>query len=151
MQKIILASAVKRLAAFGFDLLVINFILLYPFSKLIGMAFSSAKNYFLISDMRLLPLVLAISLIYILYFTLFEYALGQTIGKMLTKLVSFSFENKKMSFLQALGRNLFLVPLMPFVFLWVIDPIFIIWKRISISEMITRTITVEVDEKWKIK
>ena len=144
MPKKVLVSAWRRLLAFVFDVLIVEFLLLYPFTNAAERAFSSPGSYsFMAFQGPVLSLILAASAIYVLYFTLFEWLLGQTIGKMLMRTLSLTIGNKKMSFWQALGRNLFLIPVIPFVFLLVLDIIFIIWRRISLSEMLTRTKTVE--------
>lgn len=148
MQKLILVPAWKRLAAFGFDLLVIEFLLLYPFRNIAENALRSVNLSVMTYQSPVLWLVFAIAAIYILYFTLFEWLLGQTVGKMLLKIISVTFDGKRMSLGQALARNLFLIPTIPFVVLWPLDIIFIIWKRISFSEIISNTKTAEVVEKW---
>ena len=143
MPKPILVSTWKRIVAFVFDVLIIEYLLLYPFTGLAQKAFSSMDASFLVFKGSALALVLAVAAIYVLYFTLFEWLLGQTIGKMLMKIVSVTLDSKRMSFWQALGRNLFLLPVIPFIFLWPLDIIFIIWRRISFSEIMTKTKTVE--------
>ena len=148
MPKTVLASAWKRLVAFVFDFLIVDLVVLYPFTNIAERAFSLANILSVSFSGSMLALILSVSVFYILYFLLFEWLLGQTIGKMLMRIVSVSLDDKRMSFIQGLGRNLFLLPVIPFVFLWAIDPIFIIWRRISLSEMLTKTKTVEV-AKWK--
>ena len=150
MPKLILCSTWKRLGAFVFDLLIMDFLLLYPFNNIAEKAANAINYSFLAYQGPMTQLIIAVSILGILYFTLFEYLLGQTVGKMLMRIVSVSADDRRMSVMQAFGRNLFLLPFIPFVFLWVLDPIFIIWKRISLSEMLTKTKTVEV-EKWKAR
>lgn len=147
MAKDILVSIWKRLLAFIIDLFIIEFVLLYPFTKIAEKAMQNFDPSFMFFQDSLVKLMLAVALIYVLYFTMFEYSLGQTIGKMLMKCSSVANDNKKMSFLQALGRNLFLVPVIPFVFLFIIDVIFILVKKTSLSEMLTKTKTIE-GERW---
>ena len=150
MPKQVLVSAWRKLGAFVFDFLIVDFILLYPFTG-IAEKISSIDASFITFQGPLISLVFAAAAIFILYFALLEYATGQTIGKMLMKIKSIGLTGKRMSFWQALGRNLFLLPAFPFIFLWIIDPIFIIWKRISLSEMLTKTATVEEEVKWKAR
>jgi uncharacterized RDD family membrane protein YckC len=147
MPKTILCPTWKRLVAFVIDFFLVDFLLLYPFTGIAENAFSSMDYSVIIMQGPMLSLILAVSIIYILYFLLFEWLLGQTIGKMLMRIVSATIQEKQMSFWQALGRNLMFIPVVPFVFLWVIDPIFIIWRRVSFSEMLTKTKTIEVP-KW---
>ncbi len=147
MPKAVLIPAWKRLVAFIIDILIVDFLLLYPFTDISEKAFSAVRADFLIFQGSLVALILSVSAIYILYFTFFEWILGQTIGKMFIRSTSANLNNKQMNFWQALGRNLFLIPVVPFVFLWVLDPIFIIWKGRSLSEIFTKTKTIE-GEKW---
>ncbi len=151
MQKIILCSTWKRLAAFIIDFLIIDIVLLFPFQKIAEKISGFSGGSIITFQSSLIYLALAISIIFILYFAIFEYATGQTIGKMLMKIISISAKGKRMSFWQALGRNLFILPVIPFVFLWIVDPIFIIFRRISLSEMLTKTITIEEDKSWRTK
>jgi len=151
MPKIIPSSLWKRFGAFVFDILIIEFVLLYPFTSIAERAAKSIDASFITFEGPLIGLIFSVAAIYILYFALFEYYLGQTVGKMLMKIKSVSLTGKKMSFWQAICRNLFLLPVIPFILLWIIDPIFIIWKKISFSEILTKTATVEEDVIWKIK
>jgi uncharacterized RDD family membrane protein YckC len=151
MPKPNFCSTWRRLGAFLFDFLIVDFLLLYPFTEISEKAFGSIDYSFMAFQGPVLQLVFAICAIYILYFLFFEWLLGQTIGKMLMKIISVSADEKRMSFWQALGRNLFIVPVIPFVFFWILDPIFIIWKRISLSEMLTKTKTTEVAQTWKAR
>jgi len=147
------APVFKRLFAFIIDLLVVDLVLLYPFSRVLSKTFKDKLTAGSIADLMAGQsyLVFSVTIIFILYFVLFEYKLGQTIGKMLVNLYCMPKEGK-MSIWKALGRNLFLIPVMPFIFLWVIDPIFILWRNQSLSEMFTKTITIERKimgwEKW---
>jgi len=127
--------------------LIIEFLLLYPFRGAAEKAIASISAEVLFFQGPAAKLLFAAALVYVLYFALFERALGQTIGKMLMKITSVTLENRQMSFWQALGRNLFLLPFVPFIFLWAIDPVFIMLKKRSLSETFTKTKTVE-GEKW---
>ena len=147
MAKASLIPAWKRMVAFIIDVLVIEFLLLYPFTRIAKEAFGSADFSTAIISSAGIGIIFAAALIYLLYFTLLEYSVGQTIGKILMKCTSVNMKNKQMNFWQALGRNLFIIPFVPFIFLWVLDPIFIILKKRSLSEIFTKTKTIE-GEKW---
>ncbi|MEM4336512.1 MAG: RDD family protein [Candidatus Woesearchaeota archaeon] len=138
------AHFTRRLFAFVIDLLIVDFVLLYPFNKIFSDVFSEKTTTRVISEMLESNsyLLLSIILIFFLYFVLFEYKIGQTIGKMLVNIYSVSLKGE-MNLIQAIGRNIFLIPVVPFIFLWVIDPIFILWKGRSLSEILTNTITIE--------
>jgi len=151
MPKVVLSSTWKRLVAFVIDFMIIDFVLLYPFNNIAEKISGYSGASIITFQSSLVYIALAVSVIFILYFAIFEYALGQTIGKMLMRIISLGSSGKKMSFLQALGRNLFILPVIPFVFLWIIDPIFIILRRISLSEMLTKTVTIEEAKTWTTK
>jgi len=145
------APIFKRLFAFVIDVLIIDLVLLYPFSRVLSKVFSNKITASSLTELisGQFYLLFSITLIFLLYFILFEYRLGQTIGKMLVNLYSVSAEGK-MTLWQAIGRNLFLIPVIPFVFLWVIDPLFIVWRSQSLSEFFTKTKTIEV-QPWMKK
>lgn len=147
MPKAVLIPAWKRLVAFLIDFLIIDFLLLYPFTGLSEKVLSAIQADFMIFQGKIILFMLAVSAIYVLYFTFFEWTLGQTIGKIAMKATSLNLKNRQMTFWQALGRNLFLIPVIPFAFLWVIDPVFILLKGRSFSEIFTKTKTIE-GEKW---
>jgi len=138
------APIFKRLFAFVIDILIIDLVLLWPMNNVLSKIFSGKISSNSIAEIisSQFYLIFCVTVIFILYFTLFEYKLGQTVGKMLVNLYSVSMEGNMNSW-QAIGRNLFLIPMVPFVFLWVADPLFIIWRNQSLSEFLTKTKTIE--------
>jgi hypothetical protein len=72
-----------------------------------------------------------------LYFVLFEYLLGQTPGMML---LSLRMEGNSGIFAVML-RNSFIFPVLPFILLWVIEPIMIAIRRRGILEQLSGTRT----------
>ncbi len=94
------------------------------------------------SNSNLIWLIVTMAFIALLYFAMFEYKLQQTIGKMVLGLYVVS-EKGGLSIWQAVGRSIFILPIFPFILLWIIDPIYLIFKKIRLSEILTRTMTVE--------
>ena len=144
------ASVFKRLFAFVIDILIVDLVLLYPFSRVLSKVL---ENKISAADIAGIIggnsyLIFSITLVFLLYFILFEHKLGQTIGKMLVNLYCVSAEGK-ITLWQATARNLFLIPVVPFIFLWVIDPLFILWRNQSLSEFFTKTRTIEVAQWMK--
>lgn len=146
------ASVWKRLLAFVADLLIINLIIFFPFKRILQRAVPEFGSYseaysFLSSNQSytttLTMVSLVMSLFAVLYFVLLEKKLGQTPGKMLFNISVIS-DMKKASFWQFLVRSLFIIPVFPFVLLWIIDPLFMFFTKTNqrLSEIISKTKTV---------
>jgi uncharacterized RDD family membrane protein YckC len=77
-----------------------------------------------------------------------EKELNQTPGKMLFNLYVTS-QTKDLKYWQLFVRSMFLIPVFPFVLLWVIDPIVMLFTKENqrLSEILSRT---KVVEKYKL-
>lgn len=150
------ASPWKRVAAFFFDMLIIDFVLFFPFSAVMERMFFEAGagiNTSLAGLFRnlqpspaLIAASLSMALIAILYFALLEFRIQQTIGKMMFNLtVASSIPAQPLKFWQCLVRSLLLIPFFPFALLWVFDPLYSFFNasRQRLLEMMSRTRTVE--------
>ncbi|GEM_PF-252541 len=172
---IINAGPLERAIAFAADILIIRFTIMLPFQKVLNELlsaaggnnenFSASYNFFLqhpeIAD-KLYAVLLMVSLTAILYFAILESKLGQSIGKMLVGIrVVSAVETKENgrkvrkedkvvnpSFLQCILRSIFLIPLFPIVLLWIIDPLFMIFRKDHrrLLELMTWTKTVRYQE-----
>ncbi len=142
----------KRLLAFVADLLIINLIIFFPFKKILQRSVPEFGSYseaysFLSSNQSytttLTIVSLLMSLLAILYFVLLEQKIGQTPGKMLFN-ISVVGDMKKVSFWQFLVRSMFIIPIFPFVLLWIIDPLFLFFTKTNqrLSEVLSKTKTV---------
>lgn len=149
------ASILKRLAAFMADIALIHFVILFPFRLMFKDAIPQTSSidelfsYMQSSSASELVLILSIivAIVSISYFVLFEKKGGQTPGKMLLHLYVVS-ETKEMKQWQLIVRSLFLIPLFPFMLLWIIDPIVMIFTKDHnrLSEMLSKTkVTEEVE------
>ena len=78
----------------------------------------------------------------------FKNMLENIIGKKLLNLYVES-QTKELKYWQLLVRSMFLIPLFPFVLLWVIDPIVMLFTKDSqrLSEILSKT---KVVERYKI-
>ncbi len=143
----------KRLLAFVADLLIINLVIFFPFKGIIKESIPEFGSYseaysFLSSNQSytttLTMVSLVMSLFAILYFALLEHKTGQTPGKMLFN-ISVANDVKKMSFWQFFVRSLFIIPVFPFVLLWIIDPLFMLFTKTNqrLSEILSKTRTVQ--------
>lgn len=142
----------KRALAFFIDLLIINFIILFPFRKLfqkiIPASISFKETFSFVNAPELNSLIITISIfaaiLMILYFVILEGKLRQSVGKIFTNIYVVS-ETKELKFWQLLVRNLFLIPLFPFILLWIIDPILMFFTKDNkrLSEILSKTKVVE--------
>jgi uncharacterized RDD family membrane protein YckC len=147
------ATVWKRAAAFVVDLLIINLVILFPFRKLfqkiIPETASFTETYNLISQnsgfgTAIAFLTTMVAFLAILYFYILEKKLHQSIGKILFNIYVVS-DNKKLKSWQLLARNLFLIPVFPFILLWILDPIFLFFTKNSqrLSEILSKTKVME--------
>ena len=151
------ASILKRALAFIVDILIIDFFILFPFKgafeKIMPETGSFSKTLDFLSSnpehsASITIIVLAAAFLAILYFMILEKKIGQTIGKMMFSLYVES-QAKELKYWQLFVRSMFLIPVFPFVLLWVIDPVVMFFTKENqrLSEILSRT---KVVEKYKI-
>ncbi len=174
------ASVMKRFFAFIIDLVIINFFILGPFSSLFDSVASSTPGFGTTYELilsspelrsSLSTALFFISILTLIYIIVLQRKFNQTIGMMVmnifvVKIVSApvattSLRKKKkidansfkLGFIDALLRNLFVVPFAPFIFLWVIDPLYLFFNKNSqrLSEVFSRTLVVELIDYDSIK
>ncbi|MBW2967938.1 RDD family protein [Candidatus Woesearchaeota archaeon] len=155
------ASIWKRLLAFVIDLFLVDFFIVGPFRKVIGNILPTPESFtetfvFLESNPAQMDLLLLIftlaSAIIIAYFVLSQYLIGQTLGCRLLRIKVVTPADAKgkvfvtPNFWQCLVRNMFLLPFVPFILLWIADPVyyFIAKKHQRLSEWLSRSQVVEV-------
>jgi len=147
------ASIWKRLFAFLIDLIIIDFVIALPFRRILVNLMPAGGSYsqtfdFLIENPGftglLTTITLFIGILSLLYFAILEWKLGQTIGKMFMNVFVVS-EKKKMKFWQAIVRSLFVLPVFPFILLWLIDPIVMFFNKDNqrLSEIFSKTKTIQ--------
>ncbi|RMF54318.1 RDD family protein [Candidatus Woesearchaeota archaeon] len=143
------ASLWKRALAFVIDLSIINLIVISPFRNAIGEIFTNASTFaetyeFLISNpdylSRVYGVMISVSALAVMYFALLEWKTNQTIGKYVMRI---HVKPKSLKLWQAVVRNLEIVPFFPFVILMFLDPVFLIFKNKRLSEILSKTETVE--------
>ena len=151
------ASVLKRIIAFAIDILIINWIILFPFkrifdgiipetesfSKTVELLSKNAEYSTFVTVIMILAAVLTI-----LYFMILEKQLGQSVGKMLFNLHVKS-QTKDLNYWQLFVRSMFFIPVFPFVLLWVIDTVVMLFKKENqrLSEILSKT---KVVEQYKI-
>jgi uncharacterized RDD family membrane protein YckC len=79
-----------------------------------------------------------------LYFVILENKLRQSIGKMIFNLYVEG-QDKDIKYWQLFARSMFLIPIFPFVLLWIIDPIVMLFTKENqrLSEILSKTKVVE--------
>ena len=147
------ASIFKRIAAFFADMFIVQLIIIKPFSGILqNIVPSSAKfvenyNYFAENSSTLSDIYgvfFAIFGLSFIYFVVFQHKLKQTPGMMILNIyVAHAEKKKELSLLQIIGRNLAILPIMPFSLLWIIDPLYIIFTGNRLSDNLCKTQIIE--------
>ena len=145
------ANIIKRGLAFVFDLFLISFII-YPFETILRNIMPETTNfneaYQTLLNSQDTTLITAISILMALtatiYFSVLEFRFQQSIGKIIARIYVVS-DNKDLKFWQCIVRNLFLLPFIPFMLLWVIDPLYAIFNKENkrFSDVLAKTNVVE--------
>lgn len=124
------APTLRRIAAFVIDIFIINTVVAYPFRPIIrSFEIQSIDQAFRIasqlndSTMSLTVVGIALGFLMLLYFAFLEWRTGQTLGKLLLK-IRVAGISGRISFRQALLRNIWFVPFFPFTLLWIIEPVY---------------------------
>jgi len=148
----------KRLLALLVDLAVLDFFVFSFFTDvskiLLGDSADIMATYRMLQEntSRTSAIVMVMAIVIMLafvYFVLLQYATGQTVGMMLLNLqVVFQVGEKEFSmpsFWQCLIRNMFLIPAMPFILLWIIDPLYLFFtkKNQRLTEWLSQTRVIE--------
>jgi len=131
------ASLFRRIIAYVIDFLIIRFTILIPFNALFKkiipvheQGYKAIIEYLQntpnISSL-LIVISIAMSVLIVLYFTLFEYKTQQTPGKMIMKQWIVP-EKDNITILNYLISNLTFVLVFPFIILWIIDLIHAIYS-----------------------
>jgi uncharacterized RDD family membrane protein YckC len=152
------ANLWKRILAFIVDILILDFLVLGLFNnvaeKMLGGTADVMAAYRILqgntSQMQALTMIFVIVVMLVMaYFVLLQYAVGQTIGCMLLNIyVVTPLGEKDFSrpgFGQCLLRNIFMIPTIPFIFLWVLDPLYFFFGKKSqrLTEWLSRTRVIE--------
>ncbi len=147
------AAIWKRALAFILDILIIDFFILTAYDKVLlrildGSSISQIINILQTNSKLYAGVIVLVALMFILiiaYFSLLEFLIGQTPGKMLFNLRVVTKDSLEIpKCWQCTLRSLFIIPVFPFILLWIIDPIYLIWKKERLSEWISKTKVIQV-------
>jgi len=131
------ASLLKRFVSYFIDFFILNIILI-PLRNTLELAIPSegglaqAMSFLQTNPAAgkiLLFHSLVSGLVILLYFTYFEFKIQQTPGKMLMKIHIIPQGKTKLTFWHYLISNLTFIPTFPFIILWIIDPIYMIFSK----------------------
>jgi len=147
------ANILKRILAFVVDILLVELVILFPLNNILRKMFmqtgygSISEAYAIASSQQYNSLFLFVSavsgVVALVYFAVLEYKLGQTVGKIMFNLKVVSTKGR-ITIWRALVRSLFVIPFVPFSYLWIIDPLFYLFnKKQRFSEHISNTAVVE--------
>lgn len=159
----------KRCFAFIIDLVIVNLIFVQPLMFKVQKILPENVVELSLTDLQTLlennPAIMhqlnqlsmiAIGLI-LAYFILLEYFTHQTIGQYLLKLKVIASshlliiptrdqkKHLKPTLLQIAARNLCLLPLFPFILLWIVEPIWLFWKKRTLLDHYTNTTIVDAN------
>ena len=152
------ATLWKRVLAFVVDLFILDFFVLSVFGGVVDKILGGTGELFTAYSMlqqnsvQADTLIMVFSIIVMLmlaYFVILQYATGQTLGCMLFDIhvVEQVGESKfiRPGFWQSVLRNIFIIPAVPFILLWVVDPLYLFFvkKGQRLTEMLSRTRVVE--------
>lgn len=139
------ASIPRRILAFLADMIVMNLVLFVPFEGILSQymkgSWQEALSWTVIPK-GLVAVMVCMVILALLYFSLLEFFLHQTLGMMLLGL----YVDGSVSFWSALIRNLFIIPFFPFFLLWVVEPLYLFFRGERWLERLTGTRTVEFAE-----
>jgi uncharacterized RDD family membrane protein YckC len=154
-ERTIIANAPlwKRTAAFFLDILLIQIIIVGPFTGIIESKiplsddFMANYNYFQAHPELVGELSIILGIIFFLafaFFIIFEYRMRQTPGKMLLNIhVAPENRNEDITFFKIVIRNLVFIPIIPFTLLWIVDPLYLLFTGRRLSDVISKTMVVE--------
>lgn len=124
------ASLFRRFLAFLLDLFALDLVVAGPFRSIFMAIFGKQELKDIMVVMESDPLMsflaqtilLLLGLLVLLYFVILEYAVGQTLGKRIFRLRVES-DRRQKKLWQYLVRSLFVIPVFPFIVLWIVDPL----------------------------
>ncbi|MBW2964172.1 RDD family protein [Candidatus Woesearchaeota archaeon] len=152
------ANIWKRILSLVIDMLILDFFVIGFFRDILLQIGGSSGS--IIETMRALEqsestvrilsmIFMIIVMLSIAYFALLQYATGQTIGAMLLNLHVVHQTGEKEfirpNLIQCIVRNLFLVPFIPFILLWIADPVYMAFTKNGqrLTEWLSQTRVVE--------
>jgi uncharacterized RDD family membrane protein YckC len=149
------ASIWKKIGAFILDVIIINILMVSNFTSKLSQYFGKISIEDAMNNSVIIPesvyfMIFVMMILVLLYFTFFDYYLGQTPGKMIMKIKVIEFTNEgkilqEISFVRALVRNFYVLPFFPFYIFWIIEPIYLGIYNERLLERFTNTRTIDLN------
>ncbi len=147
------ASILKRTAAFFVDVMILEFFVFSSFENIAAnimpsIKFAEMTDYLEANPdktMLLVGIAIIAGIFAVFYFTLFEWALWQTPGKMLFNIRIK--EDKSIGFWKIFASNLTFLPIFPFNVLWIADPAHMFFSSKN-QRLMERWTNIEVVEQF---
>jgi uncharacterized RDD family membrane protein YckC len=152
------ATLWKRGFAFLLDIFIIDFFIFTAFkavlAEILGNTTDVMSAYAMLQQNEaqanvLFMIFTVMVMLALAYFVLLEYLLGQTVGCILLNLKVVAQQGEKefsmMTFWQSLSRNIFMIPAIPFILLWIADPLYLVLtkKGQRLTEWLSSTRVIE--------
>lgn len=143
-------SFFKRSIAVVLDFAVLFMTILAPVTTLLEKIMPKADfstSYALLAENQKISSILSVTIVFIfvlvvLYFSMLEYFFGQTAGKRLMAIQVVTIHNQQPGLIQCIARNLVFLPVFPFILFWIIDPLYLLLTKQTLSDQLTKTKTV---------
>lgn len=137
------ASMWKRVIAFIIDLLIIDLLFFPQFKKFIitgSWTFEQVVQQQIILPVGFTMAIIAMGTLTLLYFSLYQYYFGETIGM---RLFGIKVGGER-TYWRCVLRNLYSLPFFPFTIFWIVDPIYLFWRKERLLEKWSKTSTIEI-------
>lgn len=115
----------KRILAFIIDILIFDFIIASPWTSSLPQPHLGMQP-----DNMMIATVIVLITLFFAYLVIAQYLIGQTIGMMFLRLQM----TPNDSLWRIMVRNMFIIPVFPFILLWIIDPAFLLFTGERLSE-----------------
>ncbi len=143
-------SIFKRSLAFLVDIGILSMTILAPVTSLLEKMIPEADfsaSYALLTGNEKINSIVSVSMVFVFalivcYFSILEYVFGQTAGKRLMKLQVVDINGKEPGLIQCIVRNMVFLPVFPFILFWIIDPVYMLLTKQTLSDQLTKTKTV---------
>lgn len=141
VNKYVPAALWKRFVAYLIDVIIVNLVVTLPFYGYLRKFSSNPILLITSNDPKLTLITFFVVIALIFYFSILEYKIRQTLGKVIMNIYIISTANKELKFTQALLRNV----TKPFSIVLLVDIIYMFFKggRQRLFEVFSKTAVVE--------
>ena len=141
INKYVPVSLWKRFIAYLIDVIVVNLVVSLPFYSFLSNFKDNPMVLFTSTDSRLTFLTFVVVISILIYFSVLEYKIRQTLGKIIMGIYVVSLSDKELRFSQALLRNI----TKPFSIVLLVDVVYMFFKggNQRLFEVFSRTAVVE--------